>query len=135
MTRFDGISDEAARKVLLGQADEHGGLGDGLDDLSSRPPPRSEADGESAADDLVRLVLSLVETIRQLMEQQAIRRVESGALSEEQIENLGVTLMQLEDRMTEVKTHFGLAGEDLTLRLGTLQDLQDVLKEGDPAAW
>ena len=119
------ISDEAADRVLLGQVS---GPGD-----SARPspaPPQPEADGAAAADDLVRLVLSLVETIRQLMEQQAIRRVESGALSEQQIENLGVNLMQLEERMAEVKAHFGFAGEDLTLRLGTLQDLHDVLEDG-----
>lgn len=131
MKPFDDISGEAARKVLLQQADDPGGYGHDMDDPTSRSGPRLDTDGETAADDLVRLVLTLVETVRQLIEQQAIRRVESGKLSDGQIEDLGVTLMRLEERMAELKEHFGMAGEDLTLRLGTVQDLKDVLEEDD----
>jgi|GEM_PF-1080950 len=91
--------------------------------------PRLETDPDSAADDLVKLVLALVETVRQLMERQAIRRVESGRLSDEEIERVGLTLMRLEERMTELKAHFGLRREDLSLSLGTVQDLVDVLEQ------
>ena len=89
-------------------------------------PDRIAFDSESAADDLVRLVLALIETLRQVVERQAIRRVDSGGLSDDQIERLGLTLMQLEQRMDEMKSHFGLTGEDLTLQLGPLKELMDV---------
>ncbi|MBV9237062.1 MAG: gas vesicle protein K [Xanthobacteraceae bacterium] len=91
--------------------------------------PRISSNPDTAADDLVRLVLSLVDTVRQLVERQAIRRVEGGHLSDDQIERLGMTLLQLEQRMTEMKSLFGLENEDLTLRLGALQDLMDVSTE------
>jgi len=93
------------------------------------PQRRISTNPETAADDLVRLVLSLVDTVRQLVERQAIRRVEGGHLSDDQVERLGVTLLQLEQRMTEIKCLFGLENEDLTLRLGSLQDLMDVSTE------
>lgn len=100
-------------------------------DSGPRPlmPPRLATDPEAAADDLVKLVLAVVDTVRQLMERQAIRRVESGALSDEEIERLGLTLLRLDERMVELKDHFGLGEEDLSLRLGTVQDLKDVLKD------
>jgi Gas vesicle protein K len=93
------------------------------------PQQRISTNPETAADDLVRLVLSLVDTVRQLVERQAIRRVEGGRLSDDQVERLGMTLLQLEQRMTEIKSLFGLENEDLTLRLGSLQDLIDVSTE------
>lgn len=91
-----------------------------VDDIPNAAIGHLATDSGTAADDLVRLVLALVETLRQLVERQAIRRVEGGQLSTEQIENLGLTLMRLEQRMAELKTHYGLADEDITLRLGPL---------------
>lgn len=70
--------------------------------------------------DLAKLVLSLVETIRQLLERQALRRVEGGSLSAEQIERMGLTLMRLEERMSELKAQFGLKDEELSLNLAGL---------------
>ena len=70
--------------------------------------------------DLARLVLGLVEVVRQLVERQALRRVEGGRLTPEQIEKLGLTLMRLEERMDELKEHFGVTGEELGLDLGGL---------------
>ncbi|WP_310619237.1 gas vesicle protein K [Flexibacterium corallicola] len=93
---------------------------------------RLETDANNAADDLVRLVLALIETLRQLMEKQAIRKVENGSLKDEEIEHLGLTLMRLEQRMEELKEHFGLEQEDLTLRLGSLGDLKEILGEDRP---
>ena len=80
-------------------------------------------DPETAGDDLVKLVLVLVETVRQLIERQAIRRVDTGSLSEAEVERLGLALLKLEERMTELKKHFGLSDEDLALRLGSFQEL------------
>ncbi|MDQ1616787.1 MAG: hypothetical protein QOJ60_2726 [Actinomycetota bacterium] len=69
---------------------------------------------------LAQLVLSLVELLRQLMERQAVRRVEHGDLADEQVERLGRTLMLLERRMVELREIFGLEEEDLSLPLGPL---------------
>ena len=69
------------------------------------------------------LVLTIVELLRQLMERQALRRVEDGTLTDDQIESIGSTLMALDDRMTELRDHFGLAPQDLNLDLGPLGPL------------
>ena len=81
---------------------------------------RLDADPESVEKGLVQLVLTLVELLRQLMERQAVRRVEAGGLDDDDIERLGRTLMLLEDRMAELREHFGLEPEDLNIDLGPL---------------
>jgi hypothetical protein len=81
---------------------------------------RAEPDPDDVARGLAQLVLTLIELLRQLMERQAIRRVDAGGLSEEQVERLGQALMALEQRMEELKEEFGLADEDLNLDLGPL---------------
>jgi hypothetical protein len=73
--------------------------------------------------DLVALVLTIVELLRQLMERQAIRRVEEGDLIGSQVERIGLTLMALEERMTELREQYGLSVEDLNLDLGPLGTL------------
>ena len=83
---------------------------------------------DDTADGLTRLVLALVETLRELVERQAVRRVESGSLSEEEIERLGLALIRLEERMNELKKHFGFSNEDLTLRLGGFRDLAEEVR-------
>ncbi|MGV9818576.1 gas vesicle protein K [Nocardia xishanensis] len=85
--------------------------------------PRIDTDPESVERGLVTLVLTLVELLRQLMERQALRRVDDGDLSEEQIERIGTTLMLLEQRMGELRDHFGLTPEDLNIDLGPLGTL------------
>jgi CRISPR/Cas system-associated endonuclease Cas1 len=72
---------------------------------------------------LVTLVLTLVELLRQLMERQALRRMEQGSLTDDQTEKVGSTLMALEARMAELRDHFGLTVEDLNLDLGPLGPL------------
>jgi len=129
MTSRKIISGETAKKVLLNNLGDPGNDHSAALNPSSGKDQRLETDEKTAADDLVKLVLALVETVRQLMERQAIRRVESGSLSDDEIERLGITLLRLEERMAELKTHFGMAEEDLSLRLGTVQDLMDILEE------
>ena len=85
-----------------------------------RPRARIEADPEKVERGLVQLVLTLVELLRQLMERQAIRRVEAGGLEDDQVEDLGRTLMLLDEKMTELREHFGLEPEDLNIDLGPL---------------
>jgi len=88
-----------------------------LDEALSR---RVEADPENVERGLAQLVLTIVELLRQLMERQALRRVEAGNLDDETVERLGRTLMALEARMEELKQTFGLEDEDLNLDLGPL---------------
>ncbi|MBX4168790.1 Gas vesicle protein K [Rhodococcus pyridinivorans] len=86
-------------------------------------PSRIDADPESVERGLVTLVLTLVELLRQVMERQALHRMDAGDLSDEQIERLGTTLMLLEQRMGELRDHFGLTPEDLNIDLGPLGTL------------
>jgi hypothetical protein len=72
---------------------------------------------------MAQLVLTVIELLRQLMERQALRRVERGSLTEDQEEQLGTALMRLAETMDELKAHFDLTDEDLNLRLGPLGNL------------
>lgn len=87
------------------------------------PESRVDLDREQMGRDLVSLVLTVVELLRQLMERQAIRRVEQGDLSDEQVEHIGETLMHLEARMTELCEQHDLRLADLNLDLGPLGSL------------
>jgi CRISPR/Cas system-associated endonuclease Cas1 len=85
---------------------------------------RLDGDDEGETDRaLASLVLTVVELLRQLMERQAIRRVEDGTVTDEQAERLGYTLMRLDERMGELLEQFGLQREDLNLDLGPLGTL------------
>ncbi|MEU5867294.1 gas vesicle protein K [Nonomuraea sp. NPDC047529] len=84
---------------------------------------RLETDADSVERDLSRLVLTLVELIRQLVERQCVRRMDNGDLSEEQLEAVGLTLMRLEEAMAELCERFGLSPADLNLDLGPLGTL------------
>ncbi len=86
-------------------------------------PQRLETDKESVQRDLMRLVLTIVELVRQLMEKQALRRLDDGDLTDEQIEELGTALMHLSQAMTDLREQFGLSREDLNLDLGPLGTL------------
>jgi Gas vesicle protein K len=99
-----------------------GKLGDPLGPTRPAGPPgrRIEVDPDNVERGLVQLVLTVVELLRQLMERQALRRVEAGNLSDEQVERLGTALMLLEERMDELKRTFELEDDDLNLDLGPL---------------
>ncbi|WP_432867531.1 gas vesicle protein K [Microbispora rosea] len=86
-------------------------------------PWRLNTDPDAVRRDLSRLVLTLVELVRQLVERQAIRRMDQGDLSDEQVETLGLTLMRLEEAMTELCERFDLSPSDLNLDLGPLGTL------------
>jgi uncharacterized protein YjiS (DUF1127 family) len=94
-----------------------------LEHLPEAFPRRVDADPEKVEQGLAQLVLTLIELLRQLMERQALRRMETGTLSDEQIERLGETFMKLDRRMRELTEHFGLEEGDLNLNLGPLGNL------------
>ena len=81
-------------------------------------PPRWNADPEDVRRSVAKLVLTLVEFIRQLLERQAIRRMDAGTLTPDETEAVGLALMQLEATVRDLGAQFGLAAEDLTLDLG-----------------
>jgi hypothetical protein len=86
-------------------------------------PKRIDANPKNVEKGLAKLVLTLVELIRKLLEKQAMRRIEGGSLTDEEIERIGETLMKLENKMEELKGVFGLKDEELNLNLGPLGDL------------
>jgi len=96
---------------------------DGDERRSHRLPGRLDTDAEQVQRDLMRLVLTVIELVRQLMERQALRRVESGDLSDDKVEELGLALMRLEEAMTELQERFDIDARDLNLDLGPLGPL------------
>jgi hypothetical protein len=93
------------------------------EDTRSRLRQRLDADPDSVARDLFKLVLSIIELVRQLMEAQALRRVEEGDLSDDQVDDLGLGLLHLEEAMDELKSQYGLTTADLNIDLGPLGTL------------
>jgi hypothetical protein len=82
--------------------------------------PRWNADPEDVQRSVARLLLAITEFLRKLMEKQAIRRMETGTLTDEEVEKLGLALMRLEETLHEIAARFGLAPDDLNLDLGPL---------------
>lgn len=95
-----------------------------LDALARALPDRINADPEHVENGLARLVLTVIELLREILEHQAIRRMDGGTLTDEQIERLGLALLKLSERMEELKTTFGLTDEDLNIDLGPLGRLR-----------
>jgi Gas vesicle protein K len=98
-------------------------LAGSLPSIDEALPRRLNADPENLERGLAQLVLTIIELLRQLMERQALRRIDDGSLSEEQVERLGQTFMKLAARMEELRDEFGLTAEDLNLNLGPLGNL------------
>lgn len=100
-----------------------GRLGRAIENGVTELGNRIDTDHDTVERDLMKLVLTIIELLRQLMERQALRRVEQGDLSDDQEERVGLTLMLLEDRMTELRERYGLSAADLNIDLGPLGPL------------
>ena len=98
-------------------------LRESLEFTDSMIPERISADPEVIENGLARLVLAILELVRRLLEKQALRRMDRGTLTDEEIERLGNALMKLEEKMTELKATFGLSDDDLNLNLGPIRTL------------
>ena len=94
-----------------------------MEKIQDALPSRIDANPKNVEKGLAKLVLTLIELIRKLLEKQAMRRIGSGSLTDEEIERIGLTLMKLEDKMEELKEVFGLKDEELNINLGPLGDL------------
>jgi hypothetical protein len=91
--------------------------------LDLEPIDRIKLNPDNVEQGLAKLVLTVIELLKQLMERQAMHRLDEGTLSDEQIEKLGLTLMKLEEKIEELKVLFGLENESLNLNLGPLGNL------------
>lgn len=99
-------------------------LREAVEFTDSAIPSHISADPESVENGLARLVLSIIELVRRLLEKQALRRMDAGNLTEAEIERLGESLMKLEEKMLEMKAAFGLEDDDLNLSLGPIKTLE-----------
>ena len=95
-----------------------------LEAVAEGLPPRLNTDPDKIENGLAKLVLTLIEVLRKVLEHQAVRRMEGGHLSDAEIERLGVALLRLNDRMQDMKGIFGLTDEDLQIDLGPLGKLR-----------
>ncbi len=95
-----------------------------LEAVAEGLPPRLNTDPDKVENGLAKLVLTLIEVLRKVLEHQAVRRMEGGHLSDAEIEKLGVALLRLNDRMQDMKGIFGLTDEDLQIDLGPLGTLR-----------
>jgi hypothetical protein len=106
-------------RLLRGSERELDALGRELEHVRALPR-RLDADPGKLERGLAQLVMTIVDLLRQLMERQALRRVESGTLSPDEVERLGLAFKRLSERMEELKETFGLTDADLNLDLGPL---------------
>ena len=108
---------------LLAASGDLGRIAGELEHVQQAFPRRVNADPERVEKGLAQLVLTLVEFIRQLLERQAVRRMEGGSLSDEEVERVGLALMKLEEKVHQLAEQFGLEPSDLNINLGPLGDL------------
>jgi hypothetical protein len=94
-----------------------------IEDAASARTPRWNADPKDVRRSVLKLVLTLVELIRQLLERQAIRRMEGGTLSDEETESVGLALMKLQETITELAAQFDISPDELNLDLGPVGKL------------
>lgn len=109
--------------MSAGETGSREALATELIELAESLPSRIDVDPESVGRDLGRLVLTIVELVRRVVEHQAIRRMDDPDLSEEQVEKMGLALMKLEEKMGEIREVFGLAESELNIDLGPLGKL------------
>jgi gas vesicle protein GvpK len=103
-----------------GATPDHGALDVDLRAIASALPARIDATPEGVEQGLAKLVLTIIEVLRKVLEHQAVRRMDGGSLSDEEVERLGLALLSLDGRLRELKTVFGLSDEELEIDLGPL---------------
>jgi len=108
---------------VQGNVDAFARFSQEIEKVEKAMPRHLNADPEHLEQGLAKLVLTLVDLLRRLLERQAIRRMEGGSLHDEEIERLGLAFMRMEAKMAELKTVFGLKDDDLNINLGPLGDL------------
>jgi hypothetical protein len=94
-----------------------------IEQVATAQPPRWNADPDDVRRSVMKLVLTLVELIRQLLERQAIRRMEAGTLTDAETESVGLALMRLQETVVDLAKQFDIAPEELNLDLGPVGKL------------
>jgi hypothetical protein len=112
--------DDLALPAAPARTDDSSSSVAALELLARALPDRIDADPEHVEQGLARLVLTVIELLRKVLEHQAIRRMDGGSLTEEQLERVGLSLLKLSERMDELKGTFGLTDDDLDIDLGPL---------------
>jgi gas vesicle protein GvpK len=110
-----------SEKPLRKGSSEKGGAGR---EAASSVPARIDLSPDNVEQGLAKLVLTLIEFLRQLLERQAIRRMEGGTLRDQEVEEMGEALMKLENKIREMAEQFGLSPEELNIELGPLGRLR-----------
>lgn len=108
---------------MLTETDDLEALRRELQHVRGALPERIDVDPEGVEQGLAQLVLTLIEFLRQVLERQAVRRMDGGSLTDEEVERVGLALMKLEEKVHELTEHFGLRPSDLNINLGPLGDL------------
>ena len=115
-------SNQVSEQSASGESDDPAAAA--LHAIARALPDRINADPERVEQGLARLVLTVIELLREVLEHQAVRRMDGGTLTDEEIERLGLSLLKLNSRMDELKEIFGLTDEDLNIDLGPLGRLR-----------
>ena len=119
-----GASVRSARATAAIEVQEVESLRAEIDRMrSAAGPPRWNADPDEVRRSVLKLVLTLVDFVRQLLERQAIRRMEGGSMTDEETEAVGQALMRLEETIRDLAAQFGLEPGDLNLDLGPIGKL------------
>ena len=100
------------------ESDELAALRREVEQLRGVLPERIDVDPDGVEQGLAKLVLTLIEFLRQLLERQAVRRMEGGSLSDEEVERMGMALMRLEEKVHALAGQFNLRPDELNLDLG-----------------
>ncbi len=127
LTGWTAVAEKTENAQLPHDAAERGSGGHvsaSLNSVAQGLPERINADADGVESGLARLVLTLIEVLRKVLEHQAVRRMEGGRLTEQEVERLGLALSKLDTRMQDLKRVFGLSDEDLQIDLGPLGRLR-----------
>ena len=112
-----------AKVAVPAEAREIEAIRQQIERVAAAKPPRWNANAEDVRRSVLKLVLTLVELIRQLLERQAIRRMEAGTLTNEETESVGLALMRLQETITDLATQFDISPDELNLDLGPVGKL------------
>jgi hypothetical protein len=112
-----------SRKLQAAEAQEIEAIRRQIESVAAANPPRWNANPDDVRRSVLKLVLTLVELIRQLLERQAIRRMEAGTLSDDETESVGLALMRLQESILDLAKQFDISPEELNLDLGPVGKL------------
>jgi hypothetical protein len=118
-----GAGAKGAKGAARAEAREIEAIRKQLASVAAARPPRWNANPDDVRKSVLKLVLTLVELIRQLLERQAIRRMEAGTLTDDETEAVGAALMRLQETILELAKQFDISPDELNLDLGPVGKL------------